>query len=68
MSVPIPIFAGERKAAKLLDMKPAEFRALVNEGHLPQPRHIAGLERWDVEELRQIGRGDAAFGMGGVQW
>jgi hypothetical protein len=49
-------------------MKPVAFRALVKAGHLPQPRDIAGHERWDVEELRQIGRGDVASGMGGVEW
>jgi hypothetical protein len=49
-------------------MKPTAFRALVKAGHLPQPRTIAGHERWDVEELRQIGRGDVASGMVGVEW
>ena len=68
MTAVAPILASERTAAKLLDMKPAAFRALVNEGHLPKPRDIAGHERWDVEELRQIGRGDIASGMSGVQW
>lgn len=68
MSAPTPILASERTAAKLLDMKPVAFRALVKAGHLPQPRDIAGHERWDVEELRQIGRGDVASGMGGVEW
>ena len=67
MTTVAPILAGERTAAKLLDLKPADFRALVNEGHLPKPREIAGYERWDVEELRQIGRGEIASGMSGVQ-
>lgn len=62
------IFASERNAAKLLDLKPADFRNLVDQGHLPKPLDIAGHERWDVEELRHIGRGDFASGMGGVNW
>lgn len=68
MNAVAPILASERTAAKLLDMKPAEFLKLVQEGHLPKPRNIAGLERWDVDELRQIGRGEIAVGMIGVQW
>ncbi len=57
-----PLFAGEKIAAALLDMRPGEFRALVEAGHLPRPRDLGGFERWDVEELRRIARGDAAFG------
>lgn len=68
MTVSAPILASEISAAKLLDMKPAEFRTLEDEGHLPKPHVIAGFERWDVEELRQIGRGDLATGMVDVEW
>lgn len=51
-----PIFASVNTAAKLLDMKPGEFRRLVEQGALPGPvRH----ERWDVEQIRAIMRGDA---------
>lgn len=63
-----PILANERNAAKLLDLTVREFRSLVEEGHLPRPRDLAGLKRWDVEELRRICRGEAASGMKGVQW
>lgn len=52
-----PIFASERTAAKLLDMDVREFQRLVAEGALPGP---GPLNRWDVEELRRIARGDAA--------
>ncbi len=52
-----PIFASERTAARLLDMTVAEFQRLVADGSLPPP---ARLDRWDVEELRRIMRGDAA--------
>lgn len=63
-----PLFACERSAAELLDMKPAEFSALVKGGHLPPPRDIGGLKRWDVQELHRIISGGAADGMGDVQW
>jgi predicted DNA-binding transcriptional regulator AlpA len=62
------MFASESTAAKLLDMKPREFRELVEAGHLPRPREIGGLKRWDVPELRRILSGEAADGMGDVQW
>lgn len=69
MTAPSPIFASETTAAKLLDMKPGEFRALVEAGHLPRGREIApGLVRWSVDEMRRIAAGQAAEGMGGVQW
>lgn len=61
MAAPAPILASERTAARLLDMKQTEFRALVEAGHLPKPHPIApGILRWDVEELRQIKRGQRA--------
>ena len=64
-----PIFADERKAAALLSMKLADFRALVEAGHLPRGVEIApGLVRWRTEDLNRIGRGDAAEGLGDVQW
>lgn len=64
-----PIFASRQTAAKLLDMKPAEFCALVDDGHLPKGREIApGIVRWSVDELRLIVKGEAADGMGGVKW
>ena len=63
-----PLFASDRTAARLLDMKPAEFRDLVKGGHLPGPRPIGDMERCDVEELRRIINGEAVEGMGDVQW
>ncbi len=67
MPAPALIFATERSAAKLLDMKPAEFRGLVDDGVLPKPANIGGFERWDVEQLQSIARGDAAEG-GTIEW
>lgn len=65
---PAPILASETNAAKLLDMKPSEFRALVEAGHLPKGKEIApGYVRWDVDTLRYIGSGQAIEG-GGIQW
>lgn len=62
-----PIFANEANAARLLDMTLAEFRRLVDGGHLPKGREIGGFIRWDVDELRRIIRGDAVSGIG-VSW
>lgn len=63
-----PLFASEANAARLLDMRPAEFRTLVEAGHLPPPRDIGGLKRWDVQDLRRIITGEAAEGLGDVKW
>ncbi len=64
-----PIFASETSAALLLDLKPAQFRELVQAGHLPRGREIApGLVRWPVDDLRRIATGEASDGMGDVQW
>ena len=66
---PAPISASERTAAELLDMTPAEFRALVEAGHLPRGREIGpGMFRWAVDDLRRIAGGQAIEGMGDVQW
>ncbi|MDO6585247.1 hypothetical protein Q4543_06925 [Salipiger sp. 1_MG-2023] len=62
------ILATERNAAKLLDMKPADFRGLVDAGVLPKPAEIGGFERWDVEQLRAIALGDLANGAGVIEW
>jgi predicted DNA-binding transcriptional regulator AlpA len=69
MTHPAPILASETSAARLLDMKPAEFRELVKAGHLPRGREIApGLVRWSVDDLRRIVSGEAVEGMGDIQW
>lgn len=53
-----PMFASDRTAAKLLDMRVGEFRDLVDQGALPGPCAIAGsVKRWDVEELQATLRG-----------
>lgn len=62
-----PIFASEKTAARLLDMKPDDFRALVDRGHLPPPRKIGNLERFDLAELQAVIRGDK-IGGGEIQW
>lgn len=67
MSAPIPIYANEKTAAALLDMKPADFRRHVEAGDLPDGIEIVpGEKRWDYETLRSIGKGDAING--GIQW
>lgn len=60
MTRPAPLFADAKTAAALFCMKPSEFTALVEAGHLPAPRDIGGLKRWDVEECRRIASGEAA--------
>lgn len=63
------LFASESKAARLMDLKPAEFRALVEAGHLPRGREIApGLIRWPVDDLRRIASGEASDSLGDVRW
>ena len=64
----IPMFATDRTAAQLLDLKPAEFRALVDAGHLPRPCRLGEHELWDVQALRGIISGEAIGGMGDVRW
>lgn len=54
------LFASEASAAKMMDMKPVEFRALVDNGALPPPVRIGDFERWEVDALAQIQRGDPA--------
>ena len=63
-----PMLANEKTAATLLDMKPTDFRRLVEEGHLPKGKTIGGFTRWDTEDLLRIIRGDVVEGMGSVQW
>ena len=67
-SRPAPFHAAEPTAAALLDMKPAEFRKLVADGHLPKGREIApGVIRWPVADLIRIGSGEAAKPDGGIE-
>lgn len=59
MPRPAPLFANDRNAAAMLDMRPAEFRGLVNDGVLPKPTSIGGHERWRVADLEAINSGAA---------
>ncbi|WP_376872293.1 hypothetical protein [Albirhodobacter sp. R86504] len=54
-----PLFAAEKTAASLLDMRPHEFRSLVNAGALPRPIRIGEVERWRVDQLKAIATGEA---------
>lgn len=56
-----PLFASERTAANLLDMTPAEFLALVDQGALPRPSTIGPHKRWSVSSLQAIAAGKAAI-------
>lgn len=66
MTTHAPIFARERNAARVLDMTPAEFRALVVRGLLPGPRRVGDVELWEIDELRRVISGEAIEG--DVQW
>ena len=57
-----PILAAPATMARLLDMTPKQLAALVEAGALPAPRQIGGLERFDVDELRRVIRGEAIGG------
>ena len=48
-------FLRETSAAAFLDMKPSEFRQLVEKGALPP---AGPLGRWDKEKLAAVMRGD----------
>ena len=55
-----PLAVKAQTAAAMLDMPPAEFLRLVGAGALPPPVKIGQHERWRVEQLNAIIRGDAA--------
>lgn len=44
----------------MLDMSAADFRRLVERGALPPPVRIGGYERWRVDQIEAIVKGDAA--------
>lgn len=54
---PSLLFASEKSAATLLDMQPAEFLSLVEQGALPGPEDVGGLPRWRVATLDAINSG-----------
>lgn len=54
-----PIYASERTAAKLMDMKPQQFSELVDKGLLPRPCEIGDVRRWRVADLDRINSGEA---------
>ena len=55
-----PLAVKAQTAAAMLDLPPAEFLRLVGAGALPPPVKIGQHERWRVEQLNAIIRGDAA--------
>ena len=54
MPRPAPLCVRDTRAAEMLDLPPARFRALVAEGILPPPVSIGGMERWRVADLDAI--------------
>ena len=64
-----PIMASETTAAQLLDLRTPEFKALVDNGHLPPGHEIApGVVRWDTEMLKRISAGDVTELWDQIQW
>lgn len=68
MKRPTLLFANDKNAAALLDLKTKDFHGLVSEGVLPKPMRIGEFERWDVEQLQSIARGDAIDGSEVIEW
>lgn len=62
-----PPFATDKTAAKLLDMKPKQFRDLVAGHHLPEPRNFGKYVRWDMEAVYRAIRGEP-WGLDGKDW
>ena len=54
-----PILAREKSAAALLDLKPCEFRRLVDAGALPGPIKLHGIELWRYADLEAVASGAA---------
>lgn len=56
---PALLFASDKSAAQLLDMKRAEFLSLVERGAIQGPEYIGGVARWRVSTLEAINSGAA---------
>ena len=68
-AIQTPIMASETTAARLLDLRTNEFKALVDRGHLPPGHEIApGVVRWDTEVLKRISVGGATELWDQIQW
>lgn len=61
------IAAGEKTAAKLLDLKTNEFRELVSRGALPGPVMVGPYPRWLVDDLKSILHGRGAVPDGEIE-
>jgi predicted DNA-binding transcriptional regulator AlpA len=55
-----PLAVRAQTAAAMLDMPHGEFMRLVERGALPPPVRIGQHDRWNVDQLTAIIRGDAA--------
>ncbi len=51
----------DTEAARMLRLRPTEFRDLVSQGAIPPPHRIGPYERWWVSELDDLRSGDAAL-------
>lgn len=62
------VLVKESTAARMLDLKPSEFRELVQSGHLPRPVALGKHERWAVEQLHRTVSGSSVAEWGEVKW
>lgn len=56
-----PLAVSERKAAKMLDITPAKFRELREQGILPPPTSLGDLKLWRVADLERVLNREAAL-------
>lgn len=61
------MFVSEFTAARMLELTTSEFRAMRDAGTLPPPRSLCGIERYDVDEIRRVIRGEEV-NTGAMQW
>lgn len=67
MGISQKIMVDEAGAAKMMDMRLEEFRALVESDVLPPARMLGSLERWSVDDLRAIATGEV-LDSGRMDW
>lgn len=61
------LMVGEKKAAAMFDLTPADFLKGVQLGHFPKPRDLFGHRRWVFQELHAIATGQMARPDGGLE-
>ncbi len=65
---PEVLFGKARTVAAALEMSERQFLDLVEAGIFPAPLKIGDLDRWDMEEICRIIRGEPDDGLNGIVW